>query len=355
MRNKNFERKLVKSFDKNHSANIFFKQPDKYREIENFTNLSEKIISSGSNYSYAPASFSKDSLSIDLKKFNRVLDFNIKDKEITVEAGLKIFEFLNFLIKYDFWIPQLPGYPYISIGGAVAANSHGKSCGVDGTIRNAVKSILIYHKKHGWLSLSKENNKEIFDLTIGGLGLTGTIVAITFRLYDFKKKNFVTTKQEISSINECIKEIKNNSSNETFIYSWNRADNLKNFGKGFIFKNLVNKNSTNIYNEIKKKKKEFDFLLPISIWNKLSIKLANSIYMQYQRWGKKMINEELTSVIFPFVGKENYFRFFGSKGFIESQLLIPDNKLDEFFEEFIFLYKLHNPLITLLSVLNFRS
>ena len=120
MNNKNFEKKLVQSFDKNYSANIFFKQPDKYREIENFSNLSEKIISSGSNYSYAPASFSKDSLSLDLKKFNRILEFNIKDKEITVEAGLKIFEFLNFLMVYDFWVPQFPGYPYISLGGAVA-------------------------------------------------------------------------------------------------------------------------------------------------------------------------------------------------------------------------------------------
>jgi len=352
MKNKNFEKKSVKSFDKNYSANIFFKEPDKYREIENFSNLSEKIISSGSNYSYAPASFDEDSLSLDLKKFNRVLNFNIKDKEITVEAGVKIFEFLNFLLVYDLWIPQLPGYPYISLGGAVAANSHGKSCGIHGTIRNAVKSILIYHKTHGWLNLSKENNKEIFDLTIGGLGLTGTIVTITFRLYDFKQKSFITTKEKVSSVIECVEKIKDGSSNESFIYSWNRGDSLNNFGKGFVFKNTINKNSSNNFGKISERKKKVNFLLPFSLWNKLTIKLANSIYMNYQNWGKKEINEKLSSVIFPFVGKESYFQFFGSKGFIESQLLISKNKLDEFFQEFINLYRLHNPLITLFSVKN---
>ena len=88
-------------------------------KLKIFLNFQKKLFQQGSNYSYAPASFSKNSLSLDLKKFNRILDFNIKDKEITVEAGLKIFEFLNFLLVYDFWVPQLPGYPYISLGGAV--------------------------------------------------------------------------------------------------------------------------------------------------------------------------------------------------------------------------------------------
>ena len=184
------------------------------------------------------------------------------------------------------------------------------------------------------------------------MGLTGTIVAITFKLYDFKQKSFITTKQEVSSVNECIEKIKNGSSDNTFIYSWNRADSLKNFGKGFIFKNVVNKNSSNDFDKISQKKKTTNFSLPFNLWNKLNIKLANSIYMRYQGWGKKEINEDLCSVIFPFVGKESYFQFFGSKGFIESQLLISSNQLDEFFEEFINLYKLYNPLITLFSVKN---
>ena len=53
--------------------------------------------------------------------------------------------------------------------------SHGSS----GTIRNSVKEIKMFHNQNGWLNLSKDENKEIFDLTIGGLGLTGTIINIT--------------------------------------------------------------------------------------------------------------------------------------------------------------------------------
>ncbi len=166
MQKKNFESKKLFSFDRSYSAEVFIKQPDKYREIENLSNFSEKIISTGANLSYSPLSFGENNLSILLKRFNRIVNFNLKEKEITVEAGMTFGELLSFTLKYNLWIPQIPGYPLITLGGAIATNAHGKSCAVDGTIRNSVKDILLYHKKNGWLNLSSEENNEIFELTI---------------------------------------------------------------------------------------------------------------------------------------------------------------------------------------------
>ena len=186
----------LKSFDRSYTTEAMLKRPDKYREIEKFSKESSKLITMGSNYSYAPIAFDKKSTVIDLSHFNRILSFDEKNKEITVEAGIKIFDFLNFTLDYNLWIPQLPGYPYISLGGAIATNAHGKSCGVDGTIRKSIKKIVLYHKINGWLNLSNEENKEIFDLTIGGLGLTGTIVSITFNLIEFNYTDFLTVKKK---------------------------------------------------------------------------------------------------------------------------------------------------------------
>lgn len=347
----NLEQKNFYSFDKNYSSNIFFKQPDKYREIEKFSNLSENIITTGSNYSYSPAGFGEGSLSLLLKKFNRILDFNSKKKEITVESGINLSDFLNFLLKYDLWIPQIPGYPFITLGGAVAANSHGKSCGVHGTIRNSVKSILLYHKKNGWLELSNEKNKDIFDLTIGGLGLTGTIVNITFKLSEIKQKKFNTIREEVKSVKDCISFINDNNFDDTFIYSWNRADNDKDFGKGFIFKNILDKESQTSFKEISKNEKK-SLLLPFSLWNRVSIKIANFFFIYLNNLTKKKSKEEIEKVIFPFIGNEKYFSFFGKQGFIESQLLISKHRIDEFFEEFKKLYNYHRPVITLFSIKN---
>ena len=196
MKNFSSEKVSLRSFDKSYSSDVFFRRPERYKEIEKFSKDSQKLITLGSNYSYAPLAFNKKSLVIDFEQFNRILTFDKIKKEITVEAGIKIFDFLNFTLVHNLWIPQLPGYPYISLGGAVATNAHGKSCGVDGTIRKSIKKIVLYHKNHGWLNLSNEENKEIFNLTIGGLGLTGTIVSITFNLTEFNFTDFLTTKKK---------------------------------------------------------------------------------------------------------------------------------------------------------------
>ena len=353
--NNNSEKKFLTSFDKSYSANIFFKKPDKYREIENHSRSNENIITIGSNYSYVPMGFDKNSLAIDLSSFNRIIDFNLDKKEITVEAGLKIYDFLKFTLKYNLWLPQIPGYPFITLGGIVATNSHGKSCGTHGTIRKSIKKIQLFHKINGWLDLSENENKEIFDLTIGGFGLTGTIVAITFKLTELGSGTFETHIEEVRSFDDCYKKITDDKNEEAFTYSWNRADNIKNFGTGFIYKNkFKSNNKTNGYlREIRQKK--ISNFLPLSLWNSLSVNIANSIYYKLQKMRKNKLNEDLIQVIFPYIGRESYFKLFGPKGFIESQILVSSKNIEIFMDEFLNIFKKHSPVITLFSLKNMRG
>ena len=343
------ERKIF-SFDRTISSNIIHSEPDRYKLLEDISFKSTNIINIGSNLSYSPLGFSNKSVSINIKKFNRILEFNDAERLITVEAGLTLIELLNFTLKYNLWIPQIPGYPSITIGGAVAANSHGKSCSIHGTIRNSIKSILLFHKKHGWMKLSENENKEIFDLTIGGIGLTGTIVNVTFKLLKTKSRRFVTKKLAVNTIEECKNKILQESANSSFIYSWNMADNLKNFGKGIVYKNYVD-DSMNDFKQFDECKNNFKpFFIPL--WNKYSISFINFIYLKLNYLTKSKKKEDFLSVIFPFYRKENYFNFFGKKGFIESQLLIDEFKFDSFMLEFKNLFKKYEPTITLFSLKN---
>jgi hypothetical protein len=343
------ERKIF-SFDRTISSNIIHSEPDRYKLLEDISFKSTNIINIGSNLSYSPLGFSNKSVSINIKKFNRILEFNDAERLITVEAGLTLIELLNFTLKYNLWIPQIPGYPSITIGGAVAANSHGKSCSIHGTIRNSIKSILLFHKKHGWMKLSENENKEIFDLTIGGIGLTGTIVNVTFKLLKTKSRRFVTKKLAVNTIEECKNKILQESANSSFIYSWNMADNLKNFGKGIVYKNYVD-DSMNDFKQFDECKNNFKpFFIPL--WNKYSISFINFIYLKLNYLTKSKKKEDFLSFIFPFYRKENYFNFFGKKGFIESQLLIDEFKFDSFMLEFKNLFKKYEATVTLFSLKN---
>jgi len=138
--------------------------------------------------------------------------------------------------------------------------------------------------------------------------------------------------------------------NPSYIYSWNRADTLKNFGKGIIYKNNV-LDDAGVFHEFEKFKNNFKpFIFPL--WNKYSINCINFIYLKINQLTKSEKKEDFLSVIFPFYKKENYFNFFGKKGFIESQLLVDQSKFDSFMLEFRNLFKKHEPTITLFSLKN---
>ena len=195
-------------------------------------------------------------------------------------------------------------------------------------------------------------NENIFELTIGGLGLTGTIANVTLQLSDFNYLKFETTATKTSSINETVDLIKNNKLSNNFIYSWNKTNiNTKNFGEGIIFSNKIDQKNKGSLNNLKFKKKNFSkyFNIPC-IWNNTSIRIFNYLFFNYHNLFKKNTYEEnFINVIFPFFGKEMYFSFFGRKGFIESQILIPYENVEEFLENFISLAKIYKPLITLFS------
>ena len=349
-----YEKHKLTSFDKNYSAEVFLKNPDKYRQLEKDSLNNTNLISRGAGYSYAAASFKKETLSIGMKNFNRILNFNEKQKQITVEAGISIKEFLSFTLRFGLWIPQIPGYPFISIGGAVASNVHGKSGGQHGTIRHVIKHMLIFHKDHGWLNLSEDENKNIFDLTIGGYGLTGTIVNVTLKLIEFEGSNFQTSVNKVSSIIETIDLIKKSKDKKNFVYSWNRIDTkLKNFGDGLIFCNNINVQSKekNFRPPEFKKPKFLENLSRFCFWNKFSVKSFSYLYLNYYNYFKKDIfKDNFNNVIFPFLGKELYFTLFGNKGFLENQILIDYNKVEPFIKEFKNLVDLHKPVITLFSI-----
>ena len=240
---------------------------------------------------------------------------------------------LNFTLKYGLWITQIPGYPFITLGGAVAANVHGKSCSSDGTIRNVIKNILIFHKNHGWLNLSKDENKNIFDLTIGGFGLTGTIVSLTIKLVKLEGLNFITSVKKTKSISDTIDLIKDSKSKNLLAYSWNRVDpNLKNFGEGLVFYNKIEKNKEKIDLELSNFNSFHFFMNKINLclWNKVTIKTFNYFFLNYYRYLKKdNYIDNFSNAIFPFRGKEMYFSLFGKKGFYETtKLLIESQSID---------------------------
>ena len=154
--------------------------PDRLRNIEKFDNA---VIPYGGGYSYNDISFFRKSCSISSKKFNRILEFNEQDGYLEVESGTTLQEIFSFLEKKNFYLKVQPGFPLITIGGCIAGNVHGKNQFKDGNFNKIIRSIRLFNPDKGIIEISQYKNKKLYDLTIGGLGLTGFIISAKIKIH----------------------------------------------------------------------------------------------------------------------------------------------------------------------------
>ena len=84
MKNSITEEKKTFSFDRNFSLNILCARPDKYKKLEGISRDYDEIINTGSNLSYSPLGINQNGVSLEFKKFNRIINFNKNEKTITV-------------------------------------------------------------------------------------------------------------------------------------------------------------------------------------------------------------------------------------------------------------------------------
>ena len=109
------------------------------------------------------------------------LYFDKKNGVIEIESGLLLKDLLPIITQEGWFIPVTPGTKYVSLGGMVANNIHGKNT-YKNQIKYYIKKIKLITVNKKIILCSKKKNKKIFDLTIGGYGLSGIILTITLKL-----------------------------------------------------------------------------------------------------------------------------------------------------------------------------
>lgn len=119
---------------------------------------------------------------IDMRGFNRMLAFDSETGQLVAEAGVILGDIIEAFLPRGWFPPVTPGTKYVSVGGMIAADVHGKNHHGDGCFGNFVDWIDILDSDGSLKRCSLSENTEIFAWTLGGMGLTGIIVRAAFRL-----------------------------------------------------------------------------------------------------------------------------------------------------------------------------
>lgn len=352
------EKKTYRSFDGNHGEACWVERPDRYRAIERCSDSETRIVRGG-GYSYAAAGFARDSLVQDLSSFNRVLHFSQRDRTIEVEAGISLGSLFHFLVDRGLWLPIFPGYPGITIGGCIAANVHGKNPFLHGTFRRVLKSLLLFHPDKGFMNVSRDEGREIFDLTVGGYGLTGTILRAELALETLQGNALKIERNPVNSLQDAVSELREKAGSYESAYSFHRADPVKGaFGQGWVYTGepIESLESENLQ---RKPPRHYDpwhgRFLPFSVWGHGRTRFLLKAFTAVERRRPDIEVKSLFDGTFPFVGNWTYFSLYGRIGLLESQLIIPYDGVAQFLPEFEDLILKHKPPSVMISLKLFKG
>ena len=318
-----YPRKIAKVFYPNEINEIL-------REIKN-----QETIARGNGRAYGDCAISEKN-TINMKYFNNILSFNENNGTLVVESGVLLNDIIEKFLPKG-WFPFVtPGSKFVTVGGMIAADVHGKNHHKDGSFGSFIEWIDLIDNKGEIQRCSKEKNSELFEWTIGGMGLTGIIIKASIKLRTVETcwiKQKIITASNIDQTLEIFKE----TMDSTYSVAWlNCSIKNKNIGQSLIMlgehasvSDLKEKNKIKPLELIKKKKISIPFYLPSWFLNKWFINFFNFIYYTI---GKLSKNEKLVywdNYFYPLDNILGWNKIYGRKGLIQYQCVFPLNKSKE--------------------------
>lgn len=348
--------KTFVSLDRHTVCTGVYDEPDRYRDLLAIGHQ-EPLIPRGSGLSYVAASFGGSARSIGMRRFNRILGFNAAERWIEVETGMTLGALFEFCASHKLCLPVQPGHPQISVGGCIAGNVHGKNQYREGLFGEHVLGLQLFHPRHGLLELSPDNEPALFDLTIGGFGLTGIIVKARLSLVPLASPTVTVNHIVVDNIYQAIDQIAALRDQHDMIYAWIDLAQRHFEGRGFI---VAGNESADAQRAVGANGYRAGGLDPSAerfrppVFNDRLLPLANAWY-RYTNLRRASQTVPLYDFVFPAVGKEFYFDWFGSGGFIEMQTLIPAAVMHGYAREVVRLIRKHGQPIALATIKAFEG
>lgn len=329
------------SFDGGVAASVTMQRPDRYRHLL-LVPGADVSIPRGAGLSYAAASFFSNGISVEHGAFNRALELDVARARVKVEAGITLGELFSLLLPHGLYLPIQPGHGRITVGGCIAADVHGKNQKRDGNFIEQVESIELFHPSHGLLELSRERDREIFELTCGGLGLTGHIIAVELRLQRLPGRLIDIEALRFENLTAGLRTLAAASEPADFVYTWHdlmRAGTR--FGEGFLFRAVFvpagqatsGECATDKDHEGARLTTESRSRLPFGLMNRRTAQWMNALYRHRFTGRSSRRRVDIRQALFPLESNQFYFSLFGRRGFHEYQLIVAREYVDQLTRE----------------------
>lgn len=291
--------------------------------------MASNAIARGNGRAYGDSALSRTN-TIEMRKLNHMLSFDPKSGQLIAEAGVLLSDIIAAFLPRG-WFPAVtPGTRFVSLGGMVAADVHGKNHHIDGSFGNCIDWLDVMIADGTVTRCSRNENSELFEWTIGGMGLTGVILRVALRLRPVETGWIRQTTHVAQNLDAAI-DFFEGSLDATYSVAWidclSTGDalgrSLVMLGEHATRDELPDKHSTNPFPSVAAQKLGVPFNFPGFCLNKYSVRAFNALYYWNGQRGNATSYVNWNSYFYPLDSIMDWNRIYGRKGFAQFQCVLP--------------------------------
>lgn len=284
-----------------------------------------KILPFGLGRSYGDSCLNENGALLDTSFLNHFIRFDSETGILSCESGVTLATILERIIPHGWFLPVTPGTKFVTVGGAIANDVHGKNHHRAGTFGCHVLKLELLRSDGSRLLCSPTENEKWYRSTIGGLGLTGLITWAEIQLKKISNSNIEMTSTRFSNLNEFFELSDRADQDYDYTVAW--IDGLatgKKLGRGLFL--CGNHAESSLEKNATKKKIHFSApcYAPSFVLNPLTIRCFNHFY--YHQQESQVVHKQVShdSFFYPLDAVTHWNRIYGKRGFFQYQCVIPE-------------------------------
>jgi len=272
----------------------------------------------GKGRSYGDSCLNNGGTLLDAAPLSRLIDFDRQRGIIHCEAGLTLDALLNVIVPTGWFVPVTPGTKFVTIGGCIANDVHGKNHHRAGTFGRHIVSLTLVRSDGNQLHCTPNENAELFAATIGGLGLTGVITTAEITLKSIASSDIDQEQIAFTSLEEWDALSGESDASHEYTVSW--FDASRSPTRGVLFRG-------NHAAEGKGHAQRPSVSLPLRPFSiflqPASMRLFNEAYFWANARRRGVHRVGFDPFFYPLDALANWNELYGKRGFVQYQCVIP--------------------------------
>lgn len=277
----------------------------------------------GNARSYGDSCLNAGGTAIKTRALDHFISFDPGTGVLCCEAGVLLCEILRLIVSQGWFLPVTPGTRFVTVGGAIANDVHGKNHHRTGTFGCHVRRFELLRSDGQRLICSHTDNVDYFAATIGGLGLTGLVTWAEIQLHRIGNSWIDMETIRFESLDEFFMLCEESDRDYEYTVAWvDCAGKGKRLGRG-LFMRGNHAPAGVMPGKYSQKRRTFPVVPPVSMVNSLTLKAFNTAYYHKQLQKKARQIQHYEPFFYPLDGILEWNRMYGPSGFYQYQCVIP--------------------------------